>query len=339
MSLLSESLRTKLIPWAQFHPERRVIVSSSRMRASEMPDGDQLTRRKFIGKRVIVKNRRFYNNTRSFLALWPEDRLNEVEHLKMVCVLSGHTHFQVGEKVISCNAGHFILLPAGIPHTDSSKYTQSEKLPMEDCEHLYIILHSNTIQCWIKRFQREQKRIDELENSLVPDDHVTQLFRILMEKATSGDSASLQHSLALLPIFFETLQKEIKEGSYVHPGTTEQDQIPTSSPLTFEQQLRQYIIRHIGKTLTVKDVAREMYFSRAQFSRRVRQETGKTFVEILTECRLEEAKVLLCKSEWTINAIAATVGFKAPAYFRRIFRQHTGMTPGEFRKNNSTKMR
>jgi AraC-like DNA-binding protein len=335
MSLLSESLLTKLIPWAQFHPERRVIVASSRMRASEMPDGVQLSHRKFIGKRVIIKNRRFYNNTRSFLALWPDDRLNEVEHLKMVCVLSGRTNFQVGEYVISCGAGHFILLPSGIPHTDSSKHTKPEISQIEAGEILYIILHSNTVQCWIKRFQRKHKCIDQLENSLISDNHVTQLFRLLMEKATSGDDSSFRHSLALLPIFFETLQTEIKEGRYVQPGVMEQDQIMTSSPDTFEQQLRQYIIRNIGKSLTVKDAAHEMYFSRAQFSRRVRQETGKTFVEILNECRLEEAKVLLRKSEWTINAIAITVGFKAPAYFRRIFRQHTGMTPGEFRKSKS----
>jgi len=337
MSPLSESLRTKLIPWAQFHPERRVIVAASQMRASEMPDGVRLTRRKFIGKRVIVKNNRYYNNARSFLALWPEDRLNEVDHLKMVCVLSGQTHFQVGEYVISCDAGHFIFLPVGIPHTDSSKYNFPEKQAMDECELLYIILHSNAIQCWMKRFQREQKRVDVLENYLVPDDHTTQLFRILMEKATSSDSVPLQHSLALLPIFFETLQKEIKERRYVHPGAMDQDQIQASNPLTFEQQLRQYIIRHIGKTLTVKEAAREMHFSRAQFSRRVRQETGKTFVEILTECRLEEAKVLLCKSQWTVNAIAATVGFRAPAYFRRIFRQHVGVTPMEFRKSNFKK--
>lgn len=332
MSLLSESLRTKLIPWAQFHPERRVIIASSRMHASGMPENVQLSHRKLVGKRVIVKNRRYYNNTRNFLALWPEDHLNEMVQLKLVCVLSGYTSFQVGEHVIHCGEGHFIFIPPRLPHPDSSRHNLPDSPGRDACELLYIVLTQQAIQCWIDRCRRGQIKVEKQENSLFQNEHAVYLFRILMEKATAGDGISLQHSMSLLPVFFRMLYEEANDDRYIHPGTVEQMQTPSADPLNFEQQLRQYIHHHIGKPLTMENVAREMYLSRAQFGRRVRRETGKTFVEILTECRMQEAKTLLCGSEWTVSAIAETVGYKIPSYFRHVFRQQTGITPREFRK-------
>jgi AraC-like DNA-binding protein len=332
MSLLSESLRSKLIPWSQYNPEQRVIVASSQMHASEMPEDVQLSQQKITGKRVVVKNRRYHNNTRNFLALWPEDHLNEMTQLKLVCVLSGYTSFQVGEYAINCGEGHFIFLPPRLPHPDSSRQNLPDAPWQNACDLLYIILAQHAVQCWIDRCRRGQAKVEKLESSLFQNEHVIYLFRILMEKMIAGDSVSLKHSMSLLPVFFEMLFEEIKGKHYILVGGTDSTQILTTTSINFEQQLRQYIIGNIGKPLTIESVAREMYLSRAQFARRVRRETGKTFVEILTECRLQEAKVLLGGSDWTINGVAESVGYKNPSYFRRIFQQQTGVTPGEFRK-------
>lgn len=76
-----------------------------------------------------------------------------------------------------------------------------------------------------------------------------------------------------------------------------------------------------------------MHLSRSQFARQVKQETGATFVEILTQCRIAEAKLLLQESEWSTAIIAKFVGFKSVTYFHHLFVQRTGITPGQFRQN------
>lgn len=329
MLTLADYFSKKILPWSRYNLKRRVIVASAQMRAADMPEGVRLSRRKMTGKRVIVKNRRYYNNTRNFLALWPEDQLNEMTQLKLVGVLSGSVSFQVGEQVIHCGEGHFIIIPSGLPHPDSSRHNLPDAPGQNDCELLYLVLTQHAVHGWIDHCRRDQVKAEKREMSLFQNTHVTQLFRILMERAVEDDYQSRQYSMALLPVFFEMLSDEIRNGRYIPQGTA----VPVeNASLDFEQQLRRYLLSNIAKSYTVEKAAHEMYLSRAQFARRVRKETGKSFVQILNECRLEEAKVLLGKSEWTINAIAEIVGYKNPSYFRRLFHMETGMTPGEYRK-------
>jgi AraC-like DNA-binding protein len=48
---------------------------------------------------------------------------------------------------------------------------------------------------------------------------------------------------------------------------------------------------------------------------------------------LEQAKVLLQETEFTINYIGESVGFKSPGYLNRLFRQEMGMLPSEYRRS------
>ena len=77
-----------------------------------------------------------------------------------------------------------------------------------------------------------------------------------------------------------------------------------------------------------------MHLSRTQFVRRMREETGQTFVEFLTDYRIKEAKTLLRESDWTISAIAGFLGFKTPSYFRTVFLRQTGQTASAYRIQN-----
>lgn len=57
-----------------------------------------------------------------------------------------------------------------------------------------------------------------------------------------------------------------------------------------------------------------------------------TPLEYLHKYRLEQAKVLLLKSEIPISTVADRVGFNYAPYFSKCFLRYTGMTPLTFRK-------
>ncbi len=80
------------------------------------------------------------------------------------------------------------------------------------------------------------------------------------------------------------------------------------------------------------NVAQTVYLSRAQFARKFSAETGQTFTGFVTACRLQEARKLLAETNWPITAISEVVGM-TPAHLRNLFTEHTGMSPGEFRRN------
>ncbi|MDQ0285809.1 YesN/AraC family two-component response regulator [Desulfofundulus luciae] len=66
-------------------------------------------------------------------------------------------------------------------------------------------------------------------------------------------------------------------------------------------------------------------------ARLFKQRTGQSFIDYLTEVRLNEAKALLLAGEKTIDQIASAVGFNN-SYFTAVFKKREGVTPSEFRQ-------
>ena len=62
-----------------------------------------------------------------------------------------------------------------------------------------------------------------------------------------------------------------------------------------------------------------------------RKQTGKTFVQALTEHRLAVACTLLRDPRNRISEVAQMCGYNDPAYFAKVFRRTVGSSPREFR--------
>ena len=92
-----------------------------------------------------------------------------------------------------------------------------------------------------------------------------------------------------------------------------------------------YLRENMGARISLQDAASAVHLSPNYLAHFLKKETGKTFVEILTERRMETARELLTHTAERISAIAQTAGFGDEAYFARRFRQCYGVTPSEFR--------
>ncbi len=78
-------------------------------------------------------------------------------------------------------------------------------------------------------------------------------------------------------------------------------------------------------------VAEEVHLSPNHFSTIFSQECGITFIEFLTNVRVEAAKKLLKETDMKGSDIAYECGFGDPHYFSFIFKKTTGMSPREYR--------
>jgi len=68
------------------------------------------------------------------------------------------------------------------------------------------------------------------------------------------------------------------------------------------------------------------------FKRRFRAATGHTPVGYVQALRIEEAKQQLETASSPTDAIGAAAGYEDPASFRRLFKRHTGIKPGRYRR-------
>lgn len=92
-----------------------------------------------------------------------------------------------------------------------------------------------------------------------------------------------------------------------------------------------HIAVHFPRRITLADVAGELGISPHNVTRLLKKHTGKTFMQLVTERRLQRAQELLASTNMRIADIGAAVGFEDNAYFARRFKQYLLMSPRAYR--------
>lgn len=98
------------------------------------------------------------------------------------------------------------------------------------------------------------------------------------------------------------------------------------------EEAMRYIHENYKRQIGLKDVAQKAGLSTAYFSTVFKKENGRSFVEYLTNLRIEMAKELLTHHEICIYEVGEMVGYPEPNYFSKIFRKITGTSPEKYRK-------
>jgi AraC-like DNA-binding protein len=83
----------------------------------------------------------------------------------------------------------------------------------------------------------------------------------------------------------------------------------------------------------VTDYADLLSVTANHLNRTVKEVTGKTASESISEMLVQEAKAILKYTDASIAEIAYKFNFSEPASFNRFFKKMTGDTPMAFRKN------
>jgi AraC-like DNA-binding protein len=95
------------------------------------------------------------------------------------------------------------------------------------------------------------------------------------------------------------------------------------------------VVRHVrenlGRRLQLADAAAAADLSPNYLAHLIKKETGRTFVDLVTERRMEKARELLAHTDRRIGEIARATGFEDEAYFARRFRQRYTVSPSQFR--------
>jgi two-component system response regulator YesN len=85
--------------------------------------------------------------------------------------------------------------------------------------------------------------------------------------------------------------------------------------------------------LSIQHLCKDLYISTSYFSAIIKNYTGKTFLEFLTETRINKAKELLRTTGLKTSEIAEMVGYQDAHYFSISFKKLTGKSPSEFRSD------
>lgn len=98
-------------------------------------------------------------------------------------------------------------------------------------------------------------------------------------------------------------------------------------------QARKYIQEHCSDShLSLETVAASIGITPTYLSRLFYELSDLNFVNYVNECRVEKAKLLLTQSKIPVQEVGFRCGFNSLQNFNRVFKRHTGTTPGAYRK-------
>ncbi len=132
----------------------------------------------------------------------------------------------------------------------------------------------------------------------------------------------------------EVLTK-IKENLDIH-NTRTQEIGRDITPSDIEQIMQYLRDNFTDSNINLTSVAQHFGFNPSYFSRKFKQETGKSFVEFLIKCRMERA-IELAGTSNKMFCTANDVGIPDPNYFGRCFKKYTGISYSEYVNSHTSR--
>jgi signal transduction histidine kinase/CheY-like chemotaxis protein len=97
-------------------------------------------------------------------------------------------------------------------------------------------------------------------------------------------------------------------------------------------QAMAYIHENYSESLARRNIAEHLCVNEQYLSRCFSKEVGIGPMAYLSRYRIEQAKKLLEKGEFTITQVALEVGFSSQSYFSRLFQKEMGITPSAYQR-------
>ena len=88
------------------------------------------------------------------------------------------------------------------------------------------------------------------------------------------------------------------------------------------------------QTVTLEDMAEAFHLSEPYISKYIKDKSGLTFGEHVTNIRMKRAKTLLKNGNMTVENIAYSVGYQNVEHFNRVFKKNFEMTPVQYRNSS-----
>ncbi len=266
--------------------------------------------------------------------------------LEFVLVLSGSLRLSLAGSIIEFEAGQGLLINSGIMHSLASG---------DECRCAYIMFPDEFIAPSGSDISVKYVRPFVTNQSLpyVPFDDRYQWQGKVLEDARqvfallSRYSGRMTH-IAVDGLEFGTAESSCYElevhtlicriWSSVYKGLESALRFSVSGNEFVARRRTQLMVEFIHNnyrdSITLGEIADAANISKSEASRCFQSCLHISPVAYLLRVRIEMAQQLLQNSGMTIEAIGFECGFSSASYFCKMFQQHTGTTPGQFRKGS-----
>ena len=141
--------------------------------------------------------------------------------------------------------------------------------------------------------------------------------------------------LAVMDMAIQKLDREcdFKGNTKENKPERKRENVKNFDEQTTIKYLREYVENNYTFDISMQEVAEDMGYSDAYFSKLFKQYFNQNFTAYLTEYRIKKAKELLTDTNNSIKDISRMVGYEDSNYFAKIFKRIVGEIPSKYRED------
>ena len=239
-------------------------------------------------------------------------------------ITNGQGVFQIGDELVSVKESDLIIINPNCSHTEKSTNLSN---PLE-----YIVFGINNLA------------IASSSNNLEDGNDILNSYKIINFKTKKNE----------LLYYLNTLMRELEEKNvnyelacksiltlfliYVMRNTSSDIFITENlEKVNVEcMKIKNYIDSHYSENITLDFLSNLTYVNKFHLVHLFTKEMNISPINYLINKRIDESKNLLSTTNYSIRDISSIVGFSNSSYFSQMFKKIAGVSPKEYRSNNST---
>ncbi|MEN0052207.1 MAG: helix-turn-helix domain-containing protein [Mucilaginibacter sp.] len=274
----------------------------------------------------------------------PENPMINLIHCKGTCSITEREFtsdfFMIGFKKLKSGVMMYGRTKYDHDHGSMSFIKPRQVIQMQNLEFeedgFMILIHEDflighNLHSDIKKYGYFDYEANEaLHLSPREEEIVWELFRkIDLEIYNNQDEYSREIILAHIDSILKYAQRFYKR-QFIN-----RQQVSGKTVSKFDSALKEYFKNgslHTNGLPSVQLLANQLNISPRYLSDLLKQESGKTALELIHIYTISEAKNLLKVADQSVAEIAYTLGFENPPYFSRLFKKEVGVSPNQFKK-------
>lgn len=252
------------------------------------------------------------------------------KEIEIIYSRKGKVNIGVQEEIVQLEEGEIFFFPSGEAHyflasPDSERYVYQFNLKLFD-ERILRISEDSLLSLFESGEPLSRNWPQELAQKAT--ELLVHLYEVEQSKPVGMNYLTLGYLFQLMGEFYlhlprrQTKNKSSKRSAIQHKETLD------LLNLVFE-----YVENRYQEVITLEDVAKFVGFSPYYFTRFFKTNTGQTFIQFLTEYRLNQAKFILANENIPMVEVAEKAGFASVKTFHHVFKEEVGQSPLQYRKN------
>ena len=229
-------------------------------------------------------------------------------------ILEGTCDLSFDEEVYPMSAGQAVMIAPNVFHAPSNV---SETF----CRFSLSFSVDGELRNTMQAVDKEYYRFFE------PDGNVLSLCQKILQELDGDAFLKRELTSALFSQLMIFCMRAINQKTGIKP---EKDKEVT--PEDEIERIDNFFALYPPERQTRQELAEYLHCSQRQLIRKMQALYGVSFRQKLIASRMDLARYLLRSTEASVNEISTKVGYADNAAFFRAFRQHTGKTPAQYRK-------